>query len=90
MRRARVRLTLRTMIASVAILAIASGSLVALHREAVLRCCRVWATYEADYSSACLRRIPENIQRAFTCGRWAAEVGERLTCSSVTVASVGW
>jgi hypothetical protein len=73
MRWPRVRLTPQTMMASVAILAMATGSLVALHRESASRYLRALATYEADYSRACLRRIPEDIQRASTCGRWAAE-----------------
>lgn len=31
------------------------------------------AAYEADYTRACLRRIPEDIWRAFVSGNWAAE-----------------
>jgi hypothetical protein len=73
MRLHRAGLTLRTVIVTVAILVIATWGFAALSRKATSQSRQAMAMYEADYSLVCLRRIPEDIRRAFVCGRWAAE-----------------
>jgi hypothetical protein len=66
-------LTKRKLMAWVAILIIATSCLIALNREARSQYRRAMAEYERDYARACLRRIPDDIRRAFVCGKWAAE-----------------
>lgn len=77
MRQRRVKLTLWMMIGVVAMLAVAMGGLVALRRESISQYRQAMASYEADYSRACLRRVPEDVLRAFICRSWAAEGRKR-------------
>jgi hypothetical protein len=68
--------TVRTIIVLAAILPIAMVGIVVLSRKATSQYRQAMAEYEAAYSRACLRRIPEDIKRALVCAKWAAESRE--------------
>jgi hypothetical protein len=67
------RFTVRRMMAIVGGLAIVMGGLVALYRQAESEYRRKMAEYEAACAQACLRRIPDDMTRAFLCGKWAVD-----------------
>ncbi len=73
MRVPRIRFTVRRMMAVVASLAIAMAGLIVLYRHGETQYRRGMAEYEAAYARACLGRIPDDIRRAFVCGKWAVE-----------------